>query len=253
MTALWIALAAILVLNILVALILLLGNAKIHITCIQKPKVIASVLGIRFTLVSDKEPKKAEKDLSRCRNPERALKKELRRQRKEAKKAEKKRKKAAEKAAIKAQKKKQKKALAATQPTPNLKENLTMITELVKKLYTVTRGKIKIHVKKMDISVATEDAAKTAILYGVILQSASYLLQWIDQHFTHIRREAGDMQIRANYLETKTRAEIDIICSIRLFRVLGIGLKMLSSYRKEKNIAMKKAKKRFEKKQISQK
>ena len=245
MITLWITLAAIAGLILLIVLLLCLGVAKIRITCIQKPKVVASVFGIRFTLVSDKEPKKAEKDLSRCRNPERALKKELRRQRKEAEKALKKKQKAAEKAARKKEKKKEKKALAATQPTPNIKENLETITALVKKLYTVTRGKIKIHVKKMDIAVATGDAAKTAMLYGVVVQGVSYLLQFMETHFTHIRREPGDMRVRADYLSAKTHAEIDIIFSIRLCRALGIGLKMLSAYRLEKRIAMKKARRRM--------
>ena len=244
MTALWITLSVIGGLILFIALLILLGSAKIRISCYQKPKIVASVLGIRFTLVSDKEPEGAQKDLSRCRNPRRALKKELKRQQKEAKKAEKKKQKAAIKAAQKAEKKKEKKALAASQPTPNLKENLEMITNLLKKLYRVTRGKIGIRIKRMHISVGTDDAAKTAILYGVILQSAAYLLQWIETHFTHLRRDPGDMQIRPDYLSGKTHAQIDIICSIRLYRALGIGIKMLSAYTSEKKKALKKAKKR---------
>ena len=246
MNALWITLASIAGFLLLIVLLLIFGCAKIRITYTSKPRVVASVLGIRFTLVSDKEKKQeAQKDLSRCRNPQRALQKELRCQRKLEKKALKKKQKAREKAARKAERKKQHKALAATTPSPNLVENLSMITSLIKKLYKVTRGRIGIHVKKMHLSVATGDAAQTAILYGAVVQASAYLLQWIETHFTHIRREAGDMQVRADYLNTKTHVEIDIICSIGLMRAIRIGLSMLSAYRSEKAVALKKAKKRI--------
>ena len=246
MKALWITLAAIGGLILLLILLLVLGKAKIRITCIKKPRVVLYVFGIPFTLISDKEKKEkaASKDLSRCRNPERALKKELKRQRKEAQKAEKKKQKAAKKAARKKAKKQQKKAIAKTQPQPNIKENLEMVTALVKTAHRVTHGKIGVHVKKMHLSVATGDAAQTAILYGVIVQSASYLLHWIEAHFTKFQRDPGAVQIRADYLSAKSHTEIDILLSVRISQALGIALKMLNAYQNEKAKAMQKARAR---------
>lgn len=245
MQALWITLGAIAGLLLLLVLLLLVGKAKIHIVCVQKPKVIASVFGIRFTLISDKKKEKdATKDLSRCRNPGRALKKEWKRQRREAKKALKKQRKAREKAKRKAEKKKQKKALAANRPSPNVLENLAMITALIKKLYLASNGKIHVHVKKMHLSVATGDAAKTAILYGVTVQSAAYLLQFIQTHFLRIHRKPQSMQIRADYLSDKSHVDIDIVVSIRLCSAIGIGIKLLLAYSTEKRNALATAMKR---------
>lgn len=249
MEALWITLAVIGGLLFLLIFLLIVGNAKIRITCKQKVKVVASVFGIRFTLLSDKKgDEEAKNDLSRCHNPERVLRKELRRQRRESKKALKKKRKAERKAAKKKERKKAKKAVASTQPSPNLTENLSMITALIKKLYSISRGKLKVRVRKMHISVATGDAAKTAILYGVVVQSAAYILQILQTQFLDIEREPGDMQICADYLSEKSRANIDIVFRLRLIHAVRIGIGMLLSYTKEKTNAMEKAKKRIKKK-----
>ncbi len=236
MIGLWIALAVV----ALLVLVILFGSVKVRIVCREKLRVVASVCGIRFTLVSDKEPKKKEpRNLSKCRNPEAVLRRELRRQQKEARRAERKRLKAEKKAAKKAKKK----ALAAEKrvANPNLKENLEMILALLKKLYTVTRGKLRIRVRRMHITVGAEDAAKTAILYGVILQSASYILNFIEEKFNHIRRKAGEMSIEPDYISGKSHADIDIACSVKLRRLIAIGLGMLLSFNKERTRAYQKA------------
>jgi hypothetical protein len=82
------------------------------------------------------------------------------------------------------------------------------------------------------------------VVYGIVLQSASYLLQFIQTHFLNIRREPGDMEVVADYLSQSSHAEIDIVCSVRLSHALDAVLKMLSAYKKEKKKAYKKAGKR---------
>lgn len=233
MIVLWIVLAIL----ALLVLLLLFGTAKVRIVCREKLRVAVSVFGIRFTLVSDKEPKKKkQKALEKCSNPDRVLKKELRRQMKEAKKAEKKRLKAKKKA-------EKKKALAATgkRPTPNLKENLGMILALLKKLYEKTHGKIKIKFNRMHIYVGSDDAAKTAVLYGVIVQSVSYILNFVEEKFTHIKRRAGDMSVEPDYTATQCSADIDLVCSVKIRHAIGMALSMLMAYNKERGKAYKKA------------
>ncbi len=241
MIALWIVLAIILGL----ALLILLGGASIRIVCREKLRVVASICGIRITLVSDKTPKPKEvKDLTECDDPDKALLRELRRQIKEARRAEKRRENAKKKAAQKAVQKKQK-AITHPVPTTNLKEKMDMILSLVKKLYEVTRGKIRIRVQRMHIKVGTDDAAKTAILYGVIVQSAASLLNLIEYKFTPIKREDGEMQIEPDYLSGKCAADIDITCSIKFRHVIAIAVAMLKAFFKEKERATEKATRRY--------
>ena len=237
MIVLWIVLAIIAFL----ALLILFGSASIRIVCKEKLRVVASVCGIRFTLISDKEPKKKPpKDFERCRDPEKALRKELKRQRKLAEKAERKRLRA-EKKAAKRKKQHETDQTGQKLPTPKLKENLEMILALLKKLYSLTAGRLHIRVRKMQIEVGSDDAASTAILYGVILQSASYVLNFIETCFNHIDRRDGEMQITPNYTSGHCSADIDIACSIKLRRAIKLAVGMLLSYNKEKAIARKKA------------
>lgn len=230
--------AVIIVLGVLLGLILLVvaaiifGKAKIRIICQGKIRVMVSVLGIRFTVFSDEPKKKKKRLLHRCDNPDKVLKKELKRQQKAHKKK------------LKNKKKKIVKKInqyKGGQPDPNLVENLQMILALVKKLYSVTRGNIKIKVRRMHLRIASADAAKTAVTYGVVVQSAAYLLEWIETHFTHIKRRPGAMTIEPNFLSETTTSDIDISFSIKLRKAVSIGLAMYSTYKEERKIALEKA------------
>ena len=158
---------------------------------------------------------------------------------KAAKKAEKKRLKALEKA-----KKKKERRASGTHPAPNIKENLEMILALLKKLYETTRGRIGINFRKMHLTVGSEDAAKTAILYGVIIQSVSYILNFVEEKFTHIKRKAGAVSVQPDYTATQSSAEIDLICKIKIRHAIAMAVTMLLSYNKERSSAYKKAARR---------
>ena len=90
MTALWITLSIIGGLLLLALLLLFFGKAKLRIVCDKEIKVVASILGIPFTLFSSKKKDEPEKELSRCFFPNLTLKKEMRRRKRQAEKARKK-------------------------------------------------------------------------------------------------------------------------------------------------------------------
>ncbi|MBQ9773498.1 MAG: DUF2953 domain-containing protein [Clostridia bacterium] len=243
MIVLWIILAIIAA----IALLILLGGIRIRIIAREKVKVQAVICGIRITLVSDKEKKKKEpKPLARCRNPEAVLRREQRRQQKAARAAEKKRQKALKKAEKKAARKRQHAAAKSMQPSPNLKENLDMILALLKKLYETTRGKVRVRIRRMHIRVGTDDAAKTAILYGVILQSVSCILGFIEEKFTHLSYRDGEISLSPDYVSGHTAADIDIAVSIKIRRILRIGIAMLLTFLKEHDVAKEKARLRVQ-------
>ena len=227
---------------LLILLVILFGSARIRIVCREKVRVVLYVCGIPITLVSDKPKKKdLPKELKDCKNPEEILKREKRRLQKAEKKAAKKEEKKKQKAALKAQKKKKhqkqhqegkKKQKDPSKPT--LSENLSMIFALLKKLYQATNGKFRLRVRRLHILVGTDDAAKTAILYGATVQSVSYILQWLQTHFIPIRRSPGAMTIDADFVSGKTSADIDLFCSLKIRRAIVIAIRMLMAYLKEK-------------------
>ncbi len=212
----------------LIALLLIFGRIKVRIISKEKVKVIVSVLGIRFTVFSNEKKEPKLKNLSRCRHPDRVLKKEVRKRKKAARAAMKKR----EKSRQKALKKKQQKAQSAQISSPTLTQNIDTVLTLLKKLREVTRGKLTLHIRRMKIAVGSEDAAKTAILYGLILQSTAYLLEWAKECFAQVRSAPGRIAIIPDYTSERCRAEIDLACYLSLSQALGIAIRMLIAYRK---------------------
>lgn len=226
---------------LLLALLILLGRARIRLRLVPggKLRVTLMVCGIPFTLLSDAEKEIPDpKDLE---HPEALLRRELRRRRRAERRAEKKRLRAKEKAAQKAKRKREQAERKKDLPAPNLKEKLEMILALLKTLYREAGGKLRLRVKALHLTVGTDDAAKTAILYGAVLQSATFLFQWIDAHLLRIDRREGAMTLEPDFITGKCAAEIDVICSIRILRALKIAIRMLLAYRREQVIAQRKA------------
>ena len=256
MNVLLTVLAAVFGLILLIVLLLLFGNVSIRIAFNGELRLIASFLGFRYTILSPEKTKKKNKkrDLSLLQNPDRILRRERKRQKKAAEKARQKRLRAQERAARKRlekqKKKEQRENQAELTPTPNLKENLEMVLALLKKLGAALQGKFRLRVYKMHLYVATDNAADTAILYGVIVQTASILLQWIQLYAMPIHRDPDSMIIEPDYLRDKSRADIDIRCSIRPYRLVGIALKMLPAFIKEQQKAKQKALLRQKKEQL---
>lgn len=230
-----IILLAILGVLLLGLVILFFGTAHLRVICQEDVSVGLQVLFLRFRLY----PQGGWSDAPRrfCRNPNRALAKEMRRQRKDAKRAEKKR-----------QKKKRKAAETAYLPKPNLADNLTMVLALTKDFYREAKGKIAIRALRIHVVVASDNAAKTALLWGGVSASATLLLDWIDTHFAPIERAPGDIAIRPDYNETVSGADIDLVFSITLWRALRIALSLRDRYTEEKTKAYVKAARRTQKK-----
>ena len=240
MTALIVILIILGVILVSAVLILFVGNASFRIISADQLRVVASVCGFRFTLYPDKkkEPKKP-KNLARCRNPEAILRRELRRRERAKEKAERKKLKAARRAA-----KRNEKKIGIPQkycPTPNLKENLEMILALVKRFYQKTRGKIKIKIKKMHIRVAADEAAHTALLYGVAVQLVSYIIGYIETNYSVVQRNDDDLSVTPDYNISECSADIDIVFTAKVWRALLIAVDMVEAYDKEKKIAYRKA------------
>ena len=240
MTALITILIILGVILVSAVLIFFFGNAKIRVISKDRIRVVASVCGISFTIYPDKKdaPKKP-RNLARCRNPEAVLRRELKRQQRAKEKAERKKQRAARRAAKRAEKKTgiPKKYC----PVPNLKENLEMVLALLKKFYHKTRGKIRIKVNKLHIRVSTDDAAHTAILYGVVAQLVYRIVVYVEENYTALERRDGDLLVEPDYASSECSADVDVVLSARIWRAIFIFVDMVNAYDAEKKIAYRKA------------
>lgn len=224
----------------LAVLLLLFGRAKIRMSYREAPTVTLSILGIRKRLYPSKEEQES-RGLSVTTDPDEILAEEMRR----ARLARKKLRKAEKKKAKKARKKVVSGSASASDAALNLPENISCIFAAVRELYYATRGKLRFRVHRFRITVSTDDAAKTALLYGVILQSSVYIFQWIETHFNRLRRDPGDMEILPDYTAGSSSAEVDFSCSLSLIRALFIFLSTMGAYESKKLRVLAKRKKKI--------
>jgi hypothetical protein len=147
-------------------------------------------------------------------SPQKAERIAARKARKEAKKAER-------KAAKKAKREAQHALPPEKQKEATLPEKIALVRALAAALIRKTGKHLRLRAAKLHLRVATGDAAKTAILYGAVCQSLSYLLALLDR-VTRLKATEPDVAVSADYLSEKCEADVHLIFSLRLIGAIAI-------------------------------
>ena len=80
----------------------------------------------------------------------------------------------------------------------------------------------KIDLSRIHISLVGEDAAQTAILYGIVCQSVSYLLEIMKSLKTVSPPDLSDVSVTPDWLGEQTQIDIKISFSMRVGNVFDI-------------------------------
>ena len=143
-------------------------------------------------------------------------------------KAEKSAEPAAEQEPKKKKKQKQKKAAKPQKKEKKSIEDIISLVkfliEIAKKVLEKTWRYIRIKIERYDITVGTDDAAKTALIYGGVSQATSYLFTLLDEtaHF-RVKRKAP-VNVGVDFLSAETKANVQMDFRLRLWHILSIGL-----------------------------
>lgn len=144
-------------------------------------------------------------------------------------KKEKKRKKKALKKRLKAEKKLQnakKRTAKKTTIKPKEKKSLLESLELIYELLTAFIGGIIKHVKiktsKIRLTVASDDAAKTAMLYAAANNAVLLIVTFLDSCKKVKKLHSSDISVNAGFLEEKCSADIEISFSLRVWHLVKI-------------------------------
>ncbi|MBE6605218.1 MAG: DUF2953 domain-containing protein [Ruminococcaceae bacterium] len=215
--------ALIILLSILALLLLVLSlPVRFIITCREGVTLRLKILFFGIPLLP-----KTEKAVKPRRYSVKALQKRQRKAEKKAKKkAAKKQKKAAAKQAARA-------ADAHRKAPLTLKEKLVLVRVLTAQLLKKTHRHLKLTAARLHVRVATGDAATTAILYGAVSASLSYLLLALDRA-THLRAKPRDVGVVADYLGDKSSADIKLIFSMRVWGAIALLFSVLFTFLKSK-------------------
>lgn len=215
-------------LYILAALILLIGAllaipASVSVEYRDEVRVALSLLGLRLW----QHPKK-KKPVRLSDYSPRTIE---RRRRRDARKKQ--------WALLKKQKKERAKPTAKKETAPKKKRGLLESVSLIRKIASVilarTAKHTRIELRRLDITVATDDAAKTALLFGAVNQAAIGLTELLEQsgnlHVPHNAR----VSVRSDFSAQKSTADVCVIFTLRVWQLLDVAIRTGLRFLGEKN------------------
>lgn len=116
----------------------------------------------------------------------------------------------------------------------NEKTDILSLITLLKKIVIDIMKKIKrflrIRVSSFDITVATEEAGKTAVLYGAVGGVADMIFGLFENAFDFKFTKDAKTGIRTDFLSDKTKADIDIDFSINIMQIFAMAFSALFIY-----------------------
>jgi len=110
-------------------------------------------------------------------------------------------------------------------PQPPLKDTLLLIKDLVVEIIEKFGKYIKIEEYKVKVLVATDDPAKTGILYGVvsgILGSVSVIIDRIKRH-TH-KKGRIYTEVKPDFFAEESELYFSAALSLRVWQLLSMGI-----------------------------
>ena len=136
---------------------------------------------------------------------------------------------AAAKAKEKKSEKKSKDKVQQKEKAP-LTEVIPEISRLVKHLLEKFLGHLRIDITKIYISVGSDNAATTAIMFGIINQAAAALLDILSAITNVKKNRKSEISVVADFTSDKIKADINIGFSLLMWQLLSIAFGTLFRY-----------------------
>ena len=222
------------VIILIIAAILAL-KATLTIEYREALNLTVKLLFLKIKILPRKEKKVDPKDFS-PRKYRRMMKRKHRKELRAWKKKQKKKQAKLEKKELAKKEKETAKKLGKGHKKGNLLDNINLIREIVSIVCARFARHLRIGVTRINIVVATDDAAKTAILYGAVAQSVAYILEALDR-VTNLKYENdAEVSVDTDFLAEKPTADVCISFSLRVCHLLDVALRAIWRF------AVKKAK-----------
>ena len=196
-------------------------KASVTIAYADEITLYVKVLFFKIPILPKKEPKKI-KGMSASKA--RKIRKKL------EKKALKKELAAKEKAEAKKEQEK-----SAQKKTPNeIISIIKMVSDLAVTVINRFARHLRIHIAKIKLVIASEDAATTALLYGTVSQSINLFFPVLERVKNFPKLRNADISVDCDFASTEPQIDIKLGFSIRVWQVLHIALSALVTFLKHK-------------------
>ena len=114
----------------------------------------------------------------------------------------------------------------------SLRDELRLVRALLATIVRRRRKWLKLHAARLRVRVATGDAASTAILYGVVCQSFSYILALLDR-VTRVKAREPEVNVIADFEGERSSVDIKIVLTLRVIDVLLAILHLVKSEKQQ--------------------
>ena len=122
------------------------------------------------------------------------------------------------------------------------------ITRLLGRIFDRLPGILTLRTRRVLVTVSTDDAAKTALLYGAVSAALAGLIEFLDRSVARVKTKGRDVvDVRADFLSGKTKADVDLVLSARVSGALRILFLFLTSGNAQKKRKTKKNRKTAQK------
>ena len=219
------------IIGIIALFLAFLGSLKATVTIAYSDDIAlwVRVLFIKIKILPAKDKRKKIHSMSK----KKALKIRRSKQEKEEKKRREKLRKKQEKEEKKKQKQnepKQKKSLS------EIMDMTSMVLDLVKAVISTFFGHLRVKVARFKITLASPDPAITAIAYGTVTQTVSYIVAALSdsKHVKGIKKK--NIDIRTDFLSDTPIVDVKISFSIRVWHVFHVAFAALGRLLRSKFI-----------------
>ena len=113
-------------------------------------------------------------------------------------------------------------------------DHLNIITDVSKVFFGRFTKHSHVKLVRVNIKVASDDAAKTAILYGTVSAALSSLIALLDEVTNLDSPGRSNISVVPDYLSDKSEARIKLVYSIRVIGLIDLILQSIISYTKAK-------------------
>lgn len=140
---------------------------------------------------------------------------------------------------LKKELKKQKKTAAAKKKpseskaseVSNAPQMLGILKTIIIKISRKFFSHLKADIYRFRITLGGENAAKTAITYGIVYQSVLYIFEILDSFCVTFRdKRKSNVSVDTDFTSEKTTADIKILFKIRIIHLIGILISAFANY-----------------------
>jgi len=122
-----------------------------------------------------------------------------------------------------------------------LVDNINAGVSALGKFFYQFGKRLHVDVTRIVITVATGDAASTAIMYGAVIAAVNVLIELLQKITNLDGMKKAEIDVKCDYLGNKTKADIHVAMSLRVWHIFDFLIAALRAFLRKRKI-IKKAK-----------